>query len=45
MLYGFTDLVGVKSQDKTPIAALVKAKTSKILDCRPTLTVQVIYPK
>ena len=31
MLYGFTDLVGVKSREKSLIVALVNAKTSENL--------------
>ena len=44
MLYGFTDLVGVRSREKTLITGLVNGNTSKTSDSRATLTIQAIYP-
>ena len=44
MLYGFTDLMGVRSGEKTLITGLVNGNTSKTSDSRATLTIQAIYP-
>ena len=44
MLYGFTDLVGVRSRERTLVTDLVNGNTSKTSDSQHTLTIQAIYP-